>query len=104
MLLFEKRAVFLKDPFANMMQLLEYQVLTGKQLLPAPSNGWCLNPKCFEMAPFPIHLAPRKEGPGILYHYLNEYNYLGHVQQLFGSCSHVFLMFSVFNLVCLYFF
>lgn len=26
-------------------------------LLPAPSNGWCLNPGCL-IAPFPIHLAP----------------------------------------------
>ena len=33
-----KKQLFVKDPFANVMQLLEYQVLTGKQLLPSPSN------------------------------------------------------------------
>ena len=42
--LFEKKELFLKDPFANMMQLLEYQVLTGKQLLPSPSNGTLSHP------------------------------------------------------------
>ena len=32
----------------------------------APSNGWCLNPKGLQkMEPFPIHLAPRKEGPAL---------------------------------------
>ena len=34
--------------------------------LPAPSKGWCLNPKgLLSGTPTPIHLAPRKEGPGI---------------------------------------
>ena len=32
----------------------------------APSNGRCLNPKGLQkMEPFPIHLAPRKEGPAL---------------------------------------
>ena len=32
----------------------------------APSNGWCSNPKgVANMEPFPIHLAPRKEGPAL---------------------------------------
>ena len=34
--------------------------------VPAPSNGKCLNPKgaAKNGTPTPIHLAPRKEGPG----------------------------------------
>ena len=34
--------------------------------VPAPSKGWRLNPKGLLISgtPTPIHLAPRKEGPG----------------------------------------
>ena len=36
-----------------------------KIIMPAPSKGWCLNPKgLLSGTPTPIHLAPRKEGPG----------------------------------------
>ena len=33
-----------------------------------PSKGWCLNPKgLLSGTPTPIHLAPRKEGPGMFW-------------------------------------